>query len=197
MAIKAAYEQVEVRSRAGLRAWLRENCTSTSSIWLITYKKGSPHYLPYDDIVEEALCFGWIDSQPRKLDAERSMTLLSPRKPKSAWSGVNKARIERLVAQGLMTPAGQAKIDAAKASGHWETIDAAQALLVPQDLSDAFSRHAGSADKFAAFPPSARRSILEWISLAKGANTRASRVEKTAALAAHGVRANQWRKPPA
>ena len=118
-------EQVEVKNRAALRRWLTRHHTQAESIWLVSYKKSSPHYLSYDAIVEEALCFGWIDSQPRLLDADRSMLRLSPRKAKSGWSGVNKQRIERLIAAGLMAAPGLAVIEAAKRSGTWSLLDAA------------------------------------------------------------------------
>ena len=92
---------MEIRSRAELRRWLTENHAVSGTIWLVTYKKAQADmHVPYDDIVEEALCFGWVDSLPRALDAERTMLRLSPRKPGSAWSGLNKARIEKLAAAG-------------------------------------------------------------------------------------------------
>jgi len=189
------FAEIEVKSRAELRRWLTRHHAQTDSIWLISHKKSSRHYLPYDAIVEEALCFGWIDSQPRTLDEDRSMLRLSPRKAKSGWSQVNKARIDKLIAAGLMTPAGLARIDEAKASGTWDLLDAAHSGEIPADLATAFKAHPNSADNFAAFPPSARKAILEWISLAKRPETRAARVNETARLAAINERANQWRKP--
>jgi uncharacterized protein YdeI (YjbR/CyaY-like superfamily) len=185
---------VEVKSRSALRRWLASNHAASGSIWLVTWKKPSPYHLPYDAIVEEALCFGWIDSQPRLLDAERSMLRLSPRKPGSGWSAVNKQRIEKLMASGLMQPAGLAMIEQAKRSGAWTALDAAHAGEIPADLAAAFERHPGSAAEFAAFPPSARRGILEWVVSARRPETRAARVEETASLAATGERANQWPK---
>nr|MCU0246787.1 hypothetical protein [Bryobacter sp.] len=99
-------KRVTVRSRAQWRAWLETNHASTESIWLVTYKKSvASKYLPYDDLVEEALCFGWIDGLMRGLDEQRVMRLLSPRKPKSVWSKLNRERVERLNAAGLMHPA--------------------------------------------------------------------------------------------
>jgi uncharacterized protein YdeI (YjbR/CyaY-like superfamily) len=190
------YPTVEITSRAELRRWLKANHGRSGSVWLVTWKKPSPHHVPYDAIVEEVLCFGWIDSQPRLLDADRSMVRLSPRRPKSGWSAVNKKRIERLLASGLMQPAGLAAIEEAKRTGTWSVLDSAHAGEIPADLAAAFKRHKGSAAQFDAFPPSTRKAILEWIGLAKKAETRAARVEETATLAARGERANQWRKPP-
>lgn len=146
-----------------------------------------------DDLVEEALAFGWVDSLPRKLDDERTMLLVSPRKPGSNWSAVNKARIDKMASAGLMHPAGVAKIEQAKADGSWTALDAVHRLEVPDDLSAAFDRHPGSAEAFAAFPPSTRRGILEWIGNARRPETRAARIAETADKAARGERANQWR----
>ncbi len=190
----ADHDQVEIRSRAELRAWLSANHSRTASIWLVTWKKHTPHHVPYSEVVDEALCFGWIDSQPKLLDADRSMLRLSPRKPGSGWSKVNKDKIERLTRAGLMAEPGLEKIAAAKRDGSWSRLDAANADTLPSDLVAAFARYPGAAENFAVFPPSARRAILEWISLAKRPETRAARIEETASLAAKGERANQWKK---
>ncbi len=185
-------QRVEITSRAEWRDWLKAHHRQRESIWLVTYKKNKGPYIPWADIVEEALCFGWVDSLPRKLDARRSMLLVSPRKPGSAWSALNKSRAEAMIARGQMTKAGQAMIDAAKADGTWTKLDAVEALSVPPDLADAFRRHAGAAGNFDAFPRSARRGILEWIIQAKRPETRAKRVEETARLAGQNQRANQY-----
>ncbi len=185
-------QQVEVVSRAAWRAWLKAHHRQRESIWLVTYKKDKGPHIPWADIVEEALCFGWVDSLPRKLDERRSMLLVSPRKPGSAWSALNKKRAEAMIARGQMTKAGQAMIDAAKADGTWTKLDAVEALSVPDDLAEAFRRYAGAANNFDAFPRSARRGILEWIIQAKRPETRAKRVEETARLAGQNQRANQY-----
>lgn len=189
------HPQVEVDSRAALRAWLVAHHQQPGSIWLVTWKKGDPRYLGYDEIVEEALCFGWIDSLPRKLDEKRTMVRLSPRKPGSGWSAVNKARIEHLLAAGLMAPAGLAAIAAAKADGSWSRLDGAGALVEPADLQAALAAAPGAAGHWAAFPPSARRAILEWIAQARTPATRAKRIATTASEAAMNRRANQPRQP--
>lgn len=192
--METEHQQVEVRSRAELRAWLAANHGQAESIWLVTYKKPSPWYVPYGDIVDEVLCFGWIDSQPRLLDEARSMLRLSPRKPKSGWSKVNKERIERLIANGLMAAPGLARIEEAQRNGTWTLLDAATADTVPPDLAEAFARHPGAEQNFMGFPPSTRRATLEWITVARRPDTRAARIEQTASLAAKGERANQWRR---
>ena len=187
--------RVEISSSAEWRKWLAEHHAKSGSIWLITWKKrhGGRH-VPYDDIVEEALCFGWVDSLPRKLDEDRSMLLLSPRKPRSAWSRINKERVERLIAGKMMTPAGLKVIEAAKASGTWKALEEVEDLVIPDDLAMAFRSYAQAAANFAAFPRSAKRGILEWIAQAKRPETRSKRVSETAARAAENVRANQWRQ---
>jgi uncharacterized protein YdeI (YjbR/CyaY-like superfamily) len=190
----ADLERVEVKSRAEWRAWLEQHHEQAESIWLVTFKKAAgERHVPYEAVVEEALCFGWVDSLPRKLDDERSMLLLSPRKPGSAWSALNKRRAERMIAEGRMHPAGLAKIEAAKADGAWSRLDGVEALAVPDDLGAALAEHGKAAENFQKFPRSARRGILEWILQAKRPETRAKRIAETARLAAQNKRANQFR----
>lgn len=185
----------EPDSRAGWRAWLETHHGTSTGVWLVLRKRSAgPVNLSGDEAVEEALCFGWIDSKPRKLDETRSMLYLAPRKPGSGWSAVNKARVERMRAAGLMTAAGQAKIDAAVRDGSWTLLDTVDALEVPPDLETALAQEAGARERWDAFPRSAKRGILEWIAQAKTAATREKRVRETATLAARGERANQWRR---
>jgi uncharacterized protein YdeI (YjbR/CyaY-like superfamily) len=122
-------------------------------------------------LVEEGLCFGWVDSKPDKLDALRTMLYFAPRKVGSAWSRPNKQRIERLLAVGQMHPAGQAKIDAARADGSWTLLDAVEDLVIPADLGAALDRPPEARQPFEAFPRSAKRGILEWIAQAKRPET--------------------------
>jgi uncharacterized protein YdeI (YjbR/CyaY-like superfamily) len=182
------------KNRAEWRKWLEKNHTRKDGVWLVSYKKaaGKPR-VEYDEAVEEALCFGWIDSKGGKVDDERTMLWMSPRKAGSGWSKPNKERIERMVAEGKMTPAGLEKIEAAKKDGSWTALDAVEALEVPDDLAKAFDGYADARTNFDAFPRSAKRAILEWISNARKPETRAKRVEETARLAQDNVRANQWR----
>jgi len=194
MAAGSALPRIEITSRAQLRAWLAAHHATSGSVWLVTWKKhNSDHHVPYDAIVEEALCFGWVDSLPRKLDADRSMLLLSPRKPGSAWSAANKARVKHLTARGAISPAGQAVVERAKVDGSWTFLDDVERLEVPADLAEALAAEPEAARHFASFPPSVRRGILEWIKHAKRAETRAGRVAETARLAAQNIRANQFR----
>lgn len=187
---------VQCLARAEWRAWLAANHVDSTGVWLVTFKKtsGKP-YLPYDETVEEALCFGWVDSRPGKLDAERTMLYFSPRKPKSGWAKPNKIRVEKLIATGLMTPAGQAAINVAKANGAWTLLDTVEAMVCPPELTKALQANPTARRFFDTFPPSVRKAIFQWITLAKKTETRAKRVAETVQLAEQNVRANQPRQP--
>ena len=185
------FEQVEVTSREQWRTWLADNHTQTDSIWLVTYKKHTgSRYLPYDAIVEEALCFGWIDSLPRRLDADRTMLLLSPRRRESPWSKLNKNRVAKMLEQSLMTPAGLEKITQAKIDSSWSFLDDVEALIIPNDLKASLDKNPQAKSYFEAFSPSAKKGILQWIKTAKQAATRKKRIKKTVDLAAQNIKAN-------
>ena len=184
-------ERVEVKTRQELRNWLSENFARTTGIWLVTYKKSSQrYYLAYRDIVQECLCFGWIDSLPRKLDELRTMTYISPRKQGSNWSKVNKNHIANLQASGLIHQAGLEKIEQAKKDGSWSFLDDVEALIVPEDLKQVFNENKTARSHWDKFPPSVRRGILEWIKNAKRPATRAKRIADTVNKAAQNIRAN-------
>ena len=187
---KASAKAVYFADRAALRAWLRTHHQSHAAIWLVYDKKRgkSERALSYDDIVEEALCFGWIDSVARGVDEKRSSVYFSPRKPGSTWSAVNKRRLPRLIEEGLMQPAGQAKIDAAKKDGSWTTLDAIENLEMPPDLAAALKKDAKAKANFEALPPGARKQILYWVMSAKREQTRMDRVQRTVAAVARGER---------
>ena len=144
-------------------------------------------------MVDELLCFGWIDSVPRKLDTDRSMILISPRKTSSAWSAVNKKKIAKLLKANRLSPYAKQQIAAAKKSGMWSFLDDVDALIVPDDLLDALNTHKNARVNFENFPPSTRRGILEWIKWAKKSATRERRINHTAELAEQNIRANQPR----
>jgi uncharacterized protein YdeI (YjbR/CyaY-like superfamily) len=193
--IKLLPDQFYAQTRAEWRAWLLEHHDQNSGVWLVFNKKtsGLPYY-SYNDQVEEALCFGWVDSKPGKFDELRSMLYFAPRKAKSGWSKPNKIRIAHLLEKGLMMPAGLAKIEAAKKDGSWEKLDGVENLEIPDDLKKALSEFSNATANFEAFPKSAKRGILEWIVQAKKPETRARRIEETARLAEQNIRANQWQK---
>lgn len=181
-------------SRQEWRDWLQENHARCPGIWLVSFKKGTgqPRF-EYEEAVEEALCFGWIDSKPNKLDETRSLLWFAPRKARTGWSRPNKERVGRLVRAGLMHPAGMLKIEQAKADGSWTSLDAIEDLQLPADLVAALVAYPPAESNFAAFPRSAKRGILEWIHTAKRQETRAARIAETARLAQVNKRANQWR----
>ena len=185
---------VQCETRDEWRGWLAENNGRDDGVWLVTFKKASGRpSMGYDASVEEALCFGWVDSRTRGLDEERSMLWFAPRRKGSGWSRSNKERVERLIGSGLMTDAGLAKIQAAKRDGSWTALDAVERLEVPPDLKAAFAALPGAAENFDALPRWVKRAILEWISTAKRQSTRDRRVEETARLAQVNQRPKQWR----
>jgi uncharacterized protein YdeI (YjbR/CyaY-like superfamily) len=185
--------RLEIRSRAEWRAWLAEHHASSSGVWLITFKKDRGPYVPYDDIVEEALAFGWVDSKGLGVDEDRSGLLMTPRKPKSGWSRPNKLRIEKLTAAGLMAPAGLAAVALAKETGTWTALDDIENLVEPPDLTAALDANPDARRHWDAFPPSARKALLGWIMTAKRTATREKRVAETVAKAAVNERANEWK----
>jgi len=178
---------VELADRAEWRAWLEANHSSSAGIWLAIGKKGgSVTKLTYDDAVEEALCFGWIDSTVNRIDKDRFKQLYTPRKPASTWSRSNKVRVERLMAEGLMTPAGLAAIETAKANGSWAMLDDVEALVLPDDLAAAFAKAPEARMFYEALPDSGKQQVLYWIASAKRDTTRAKRIARTVQSAVAG-----------
>ena len=167
------------------RQWLRENHSTCIGIWLIYYKvKSGKPSVKYSEAVKEALCFGWIDSKVKSLDAERYMQIFTPRKPKSVWSKLNKQYIEELTEQGLMTEAGLIKIEAAKLDGSWTTLDAIEALIIPDDLQLALQANEIAFQNFQAFSSTSKKNILLWVTSARRLETRLKRIEQTVNAAA-------------
>ncbi|HEY0978058.1 MAG TPA: YdeI/OmpD-associated family protein, partial [Flavobacteriales bacterium] len=150
---------------------------------------------PVEQVVEEMLCFGWIDSTARPLDADRRMLYVRPRKPKSMWSKVNKARVERLIADKRMTAAGLKVIETAKSNGSWNALDHAEAFVMPPELTRALARNKLAKKHFEAFPPSARKFILTRIGQAKTEGTRTKYISETVRLAALNIRYGQPLRP--
>lgn len=182
---------MKAKDRKAWRAWLQKNHAKATKAWLVIPHKGRTSAdLDYNSAVEEALCFGWVDSTANKYDAVSSVQYFAPRKPQSKWSLTNHERAARLIQEGLMMPAGQAVIDLAKRSGTWEVLVTAQRTEVPADLQRALNKSKIALKHFTAFPPSSRRMILEWIASAKRDETRKKRIAETVALAAKNIRAN-------
>ena len=179
------YERVHLSDRRSWRRWLEKNHAIQRGIWLVFYKKATRKpSLEYEESVEEALCFGWVDSRTRRLDDERYMLMFTPRKPGSPWSRPNKERVERLVASGLMTPPGLAKIEEAQRNGAWTVYDAIEDLVIPDDLAAALAEGTSAQETFEGFSVSVRKNILWWIASARRPDTRARRIAKTAAAVA-------------
>lgn len=165
--------------RAAFRAWLAENHAISSGIWIIFNKASSDKGgLRYPEAVQEVLCFGWIDSKAKSIDAERFQQIFTPRRPKSVWSKLNKTYIEQLIAAGLMTPAGLVKISAAQQDGSWTALDAAEALEIPDDLRQALEADPTAEQTYQNLNNSAKRAILYWLSSAKRPETRQKRFEQ-------------------
>jgi uncharacterized protein YdeI (YjbR/CyaY-like superfamily) len=186
--------EVRIADRQSWRRWLTENHGQPSGVWLV-YDKGPDRRLTYDDIVEEALCFGWVDSRPKRIDEATAALWVAPRRPTSRWSATNKRRVEVLTEAGLMTRPGFAAVEAGKASGGWEALDEVELGVEPPDLSTALAADTAARRHWDGFPPSSRRAILEWITSAKKPQTRAARIAQTVREAHDNIRANQWRQP--
>jgi uncharacterized protein YdeI (YjbR/CyaY-like superfamily) len=181
---------VEADDRTTWRAWLEANHATASGAWLVTWRPRSWRIgLDYEAAIEEAFCFGWVDSTGGRVDDDRGKLYFAPRKPRSGWAATNKARVERLIAAGRMAPAGLAAIERAKANGSWDVLDSVERLEVPADLAAALAALPSAAANFAAFPPSARKQNLAWVAFAQRPETRAARIHQIAEAAARNERA--------
>ena len=173
------------------RGWLAEHHASVNGAWVARWTKASGREpVTYETIVEEALCFGWIDGLVHTLDDGRQAHLLTPRRPGSGWSRSNKDRVERLIADGRMAGPGLAVIRAAQADGSWSMQDAAEALIEPEELRAALDANGEARRHWDGFPRSPRRALIWWVMSAKRPETRARRVAVIVDEAAHGRRAN-------
>lgn len=180
-------------SREAWREWLQENHRSRQGIWLICYKKETNKpTICWSDAVEEALCFGWIDSTRKTLDSEAFIQFFSRRKPKGTWSKVNKEKIAHLIEVGLMSEAGFEIIEKAKQNGSWTILDEVEELFIPQDLEKEFEARAGAKDFFLTLSKSVRKAMLQWIVLAKQQETRQKRINEIAALAGQQIKPKQF-----
>ncbi|WP_316746380.1 YdeI/OmpD-associated family protein [Pedobacter gandavensis] len=176
------------------RNWLTENHISSQSVWLVQYKqKSSRPSITWSDAVNEALCFGWIDSTRKTVDAESFVQFFCKRKPTSNWSKVNKAKVEQLIAAGLMAEAGLKSIEVAKKNGSWSLMDEVEELMIPTDLEAAFQLQPGSADYFDGLSKSVKKMILQWVVLAKRPETRQKRITEIVELAAQKLKPKQFR----
>jgi uncharacterized protein YdeI (YjbR/CyaY-like superfamily) len=182
------FEQVEVITAIQLREWLLKNHTQKESIWLVTYKKQLPEkYVSVQEVLDELLCFGWIDGIRRKLDEDRTMQLIAPRKVEH-WAQTYKDRFAKLEILGLVHQAGINSVLASKQNGLWNFMDDVDQLIKPEDLVKCLSEHPQATQFFEGFSKSNKRFILRWIKLAKTPTTRQKRILETAALASKNLK---------
>ena len=179
---------LEPADRDAWRAWLEANHALVAGAWVVMSRRPVGPELDYEAAVEEALCFGWIDSTAGRVDDRRGKLYFARRKPRGGWAATNKARIERLIAAGRMAPAGLAAIERARANGSGEVLDTVDRLEVPDDLRAALEARPPAAANFAAFPQSARKMLLGWVALARRPATRAARIEEITAAASRNER---------
>jgi uncharacterized protein YdeI (YjbR/CyaY-like superfamily) len=181
-------KQVYVKNRKEWREWLNQNHDKNSGIWLVFYKEhtGKPT-LGYDEAVEEALCFGWIDSIIKKIDDEKYVRKLTPRKADSRWSELNKKRITKLKKQGLLTEDGIMKVREAKASGLWDKPDRPQISLdIPKELESALAKNKKAKSFFDQLTPSYQKQFIGWIAVAKRQETKDRRIRESITLLEQG-----------
>lgn len=180
------FEQVQVESVEALRTWLAANHSQKKSVWLVTYTKKVPEkYLSREAILDELICFGWIDGIRRKLDEEKTMQLIGPRRAQH-WSKSYKLRAAKLEVQGRMHMAGKEAIALSKRSGLWNFMDDVDQLIVPDDLQQALDQKEEARQFFNKINPSSKRFVLRWIKLAKSSQTRANRIARVVQLACQG-----------
>ncbi len=180
------FDKVQVNSAAELRSWLLKHHQQAQSVWLVTYKKSIPDkYVSTSEVLDELLCFGWIDGIRRKLDGDRTMQLISPRKVQH-WSKTYKDRVAKLTAEGRMHGAGIEAIRQSKKNGLWSFMDDVDNLVVPADLKSALQKYQGAQEFFQGINDSSKRFVLRWIKIAKTSDTRRKRIEKIAILSSRG-----------
>jgi uncharacterized protein YdeI (YjbR/CyaY-like superfamily) len=175
------------------RQWLQENHDSKISVWVVFYKKSSEKpTISWSDAVDEALCFGWIDSKKISIDSEKSHQFFSKRKVKSTWSRINKEKIERLIASGLITQAGTESIEIAKQNGSWTILDSVEELTIPEDLETELDRYSEAKEFFQGLSKSVQKMMLYWVISAKRPETRQKRITEIAELASQKLKPKQF-----
>jgi uncharacterized protein YdeI (YjbR/CyaY-like superfamily) len=182
-------KQVYVSTRGEWRRWLAQNHDKEENgIWLVFYKKqtGRPS-IDYEETVQEALCFGWIDSLIKRINDETYCRKFTPRKSTSRWSDINRRRVEKIIREGRITEFGLAKIEAAKKLGNW--VSARRPVIdtgIPQELSEALLKNRKAKVFFEGLAPTYRKHFIGWIATAKRQETRAKRIKECLALLARG-----------
>ncbi|GAL87776.1 hypothetical protein MYP_5007 [Sporocytophaga myxococcoides] len=181
------------KSRKDWRKWLEKNHQSKKGIWLVYYKTSTKiPSLTWSEAVDEALCFGWIDSTKKTIDDERYMQYFSNRNPNSTWSKINKEKVTRLIDNNLMTQAGFESIKTAKQNGRWDTMLDIEELILPEDLKIELNKNKSSMDFFLNQSKSIKIAMLHWVVTAKRIETRKKRIDEIAQLAGKGLRPKQF-----
>jgi len=178
--------QLYVTDRDDWRSWLREHHAAAREVWLVFFKKatGTPS-IPYEDSVEEALCFGWIDSLIKNLDGERYARKFTPRTATAVWSADNKRRVEKLLQEGRMTEAGRRIIDEAKQNGSWDRVpESRQPWEMPPEFEAALAADTAARENFEKLAPSHRKQYIAWIASARRSETRVRRSQEAVSLLA-------------
>lgn len=182
------------KSRTDWRKWLEKNHQSKQSVWLVYYKLSTKiASVSWSEAVDEALCFGWIDSTKKTIDKERYKQYFSRRKPTSTWSKINKEKVAKLIQNKRMTKAGFDSIETAKQNGTWLLMDDVENLIIPEDLRIALNKNESSMKFFQSQSKSIKKTILHWVVIAKRIETRKKRIAEIARLAAKGKRPKQFR----
>jgi uncharacterized protein YdeI (YjbR/CyaY-like superfamily) len=186
-------ETCYAKNRKEWRKWLAKNSQSKKFVWLIIYHKQSKTpSVYYDEAVEEALCYGWIDSTACKRDTESKYQYFTLRNLKSNWSRLNRERVEKLINENKMTEYGQKFIDHAKKTGTWLALEDVQNAIIPSDLQLALNKNIKAYQNFESFSKSSKRVILEWILNARKIDTREKRISETVKLAEQNIKANHY-----
>jgi uncharacterized protein YdeI (YjbR/CyaY-like superfamily) len=180
------FDKIEITSQEQLRSWLMKNHAQSESVWLVTHKKSEPHnYVSRWEVLDELICFGWIDGIRRKLDDKKTMQLISQRKVEH-WAKTYKERAAKLIDEGKMHASGLKAIEDSKSNGLWNFMDDVDNLVVPEDLSLELLKLDGAEEFFNSINPSSKRFVLRWIKLAKTDKTRKNRIRKITELSSKG-----------
>ena len=195
MELKNGIKTFYAKNSMAWRKWLAKNHLNEKSVWLIIYKKDSKTpSITYSEAVDQALCFGWIDSKPNKRDEISFYQFFAKRKPKSNWSKINKEKIEHLISEDLMTDSGMLAIKIAKENGSWDRLNEVDNLVLPADLLKAFNKNKLAKSNWEKFSKSVKQGILQWLLSAKKTETRQKRISEIVSLAEKNLKANQYVK---
>lgn len=185
--IEKDFELFYPESKQDWRNWLQENHKKKQAVWVVCYKKNTGvTSITWSEIVDEALCFGWIDGIKKNIDAEKYKQYVTKRKANSIWSKINKQKVEQFINEDLMTKAGLESIEIAKQNGSWSIYDEVEDLIIPEDLEIAFKKYDNAKEFYLSLSDSIKKQILAWLVLAKRAATRQKRIQEIVESASQG-----------